>query len=495
MAAGVRPLELVVIGTGFGGLGAGVMARRLGITDVVLVERSASIGGTWRDNTYPGCACDIPAHLYSFSFAPNPDWSRTYPTQAELEAYLGRVTDEFDLRRSIRFGFEVARLRWVDAEQEWEVESTTGEVLHARSVISATGPLSRPATPDIEGLGSFAGPVFHSAAWDHSVDLSGRRVGLIGTGASAVQIAPAVADEVERLTVFQRTAPWVLPRDDRPTPDWRRRLHRRVPVLQRLQRLRHYIRQELLVAAFLGDGRLARALRARVRTEVRAVIDASFPEPHEAEALVPAYEPGCKRILLSNDWYPTLAREDVGLVTAPIERVTPGGVRTADGTEHRLDALVLATGFAVSTFPAPMVVVGRGGVDLRDHWSEGASSDLGLSVSGFPDLWFLIGPGTGLGHNSMVFMIECQLRTIADALVRRRARGCGPIELRQDVERRSYDEHRRRVARTVWATGCSSWYRDDRGRVDAVWPGTTVEYWWRTRRLRVRKYRVTVPAR
>lgn len=489
MAAGVNVLDLAVIGTGFGGLGAAVMARRRGITSLAVLERSWTVGGTWRDNTYPGCACDIPSNLYSFSFAQNPDWTRSYPTQPELETYLERVTDEFDLRPLIRFGFDVSRLVWDEGALVWRIEATDGRVVLARSVISATGPLSQPADPVLPGLADFLGPVFHSARWDHDIDLRGRRVGVVGTGASAIQVVPAIADGAGHLTVFQRTAPWVLPRDDRPTPGWRRRLYARLPFLQRLHRWRVYLRQERLAVAFLGRGRLARLFRDRVRTEVRASIDASFPDPAEADRLVPAYEPGCKRILISNDWYPTLAREDVDVVTTSIERVTERGVRAIDGVEHELDVLILATGFAVSTFPAPMTVIGRRGVDLRQHWSDGATSHLGVSVSGFPNLWFLIGPGTGLGHNSMVFMIESQLRMISGALDHQRRSGVAAIELRPEVESASYAAHTRRAARTVWATGCSSWYLDERGRVDAVWPGTTVEYWWRTRRFRPGLYR------
>lgn len=489
MADGLTTVELAIIGTGFGGLAAGRLARSLGIGSFVMLERSDSVGGTWRDNTYPGCACDIPSVLYSYSFAPNPDWSRRYPTQTEIRAYLERCTDEFGLRGSIEFGFDVDELRWVEHEDRWSVTATDGRCVSARTVISATGPLSQPAEPEIVGLDTFAGDVFHSARWDHSVSLEGRRVGVIGTGASAIQLVPAVVDEAAFVTVFQRTPPWVLPRDDPSAPAWRRRLRRAVPFLQRLQRWRVYLRQELLVVAFIGRGSLAQRFRDRVRIEARASIEASFPDATEVERLLPTHEPGCKRILISSDWYRALARQDVELVTAPIECVEPNGVRTVDGRRHEFDTLVLATGFAASSFPAPMTVVGRHGVDLRDHWSDGATSDLGLSVSGFPNLWFLIGPGTGLGHNSMVFMIESQLRYIAGAIDHGRRHGTTVLELRPEVEEADRVERRRRLATTVWASGCDSWYQDEQGRVDAIWPGTTIEYWWRTRRFRPERYR------
>lgn len=490
-------VELAIVGTGFGGLAAGRLARSIGIESFVLLERSDSIGGTWRDNTYPGCACDIPSVLYSFSFAPNPDWSRRYPTQVEIRAYLERCTDDFGLRDAIEFGFDVEELRWDEHEGAWSVTATDGRCVSARTVICATGPLSQPATPDIAGLDSFDGDVFHSARWDHSLPLHGRKLGVIGTGASAIQLVPAIVDMATSVTVFQRTPPWVLPRDDRSVPEWRRRLHRAAPFLQRVQRWRVYLRQELSVVAFIGRGSLARRFRDRVRTEARAAIEVSFPDAVEAERLLPSYEPGCKRILISSDWYPTLGRADVTLVSEPIERVEAHGVRSTDGRRHEVDTLVLATGFAASSFPAPMTVIGRQGVDLRAHWADGVVSDLGLSVSGFPNLWFLIGPGTGLGHNSMVFMIECQLRYIAGAIAHARRHGSTVLEVRTEVEEADRVERRRRMATTVWASGCDSWYQDDQGRVDAVWPGTTIEYWWRTRRFRPERYRMIdgAPAR
>jgi cation diffusion facilitator CzcD-associated flavoprotein CzcO len=481
-------LELAIIGSGFGGLGAGVMAKRHGIDSFVILERADAVGGTWRDNTYPGCACDIPSHLYSFSFAPNPEWSRSYPAQPELESYLERVTDEQGLRTHIRLGFTVRELRWIETEQCWLAEGTDGRAVRARSVICATGPLSQPSIPAIEGLADFDGAMFHSAKWDHAHDLAGERVGVIGTGASSIQLVPAIAPEVDSVTVFQRTPSWVLPRDDRPAPQWRRRLYRRVPFLQRLHRWRIYFRQELLAAAFIGRGRLSQKMTQGVIEQTHAQIAASINDSTLADALVPDYKPGCKRLLISNDWYPTLARDDVELVSTAIERITPGGIRTVDGVDHDLDTIVFATGFSVTDFPAPMRISGRNDEDLADHWVDGASTDFGTSVSGYPNLWFLAGPGTGLGHNSLVFMIEVQLQLIGGALDHMRENGLATVELRAEVESASYAELQRRISTTVWASGCSSWYRTDDGRVDTLWPGTTLEYWWRARRFRPSRY-------
>jgi cation diffusion facilitator CzcD-associated flavoprotein CzcO len=484
-------VEVAIIGSGFGGLGAGVMSLEQGIDSFVILERAKTVGGTWRDNTYPGCACDIPSHLYSFSFAQNPEWSRSYPAQPEIEEYLKRVTDHYNLHSHIRFGFDVAEVRWLDDQACWSITSRAGDTVLASAVISATGPLSQPATPDFPGLSDFAGDVFHSANWRHDVPMDGKRVGVVGTGASAIQLVPAIADNCGHLDVFQRTPPWVLPRDDRPAPSWRRHLYRALPFLQRLHRWRIYVRQEFLSLAFLGNGKIAKGMTARIMEETKTLIDASFPDPDEAAALLPSFKPGCKRLLISNDWYASLAKPNVEIITSSIASVDATGVTTTDGEHHSLDVLILATGFAVTDFPSPLTVVGRGGMGLADHWKDGASTDFGITVSGFPNLWFLAGPGTGLGHNSIVFMIQVQLQQIGRALKYMRSESVATLELRPEVEAASYAELQRRVATTVWASGCSSWYVRDDGRVDTIWPGTTTEYWWRARRFAPDRYLTT----
>ena len=487
-------VDLAIIGSGFAGLGAGVMALEEGIDSFVILERARAVGGTWRDNTYPGCACDIPSHLYSFSFAQNPEWTRSYPAQPEIEEYLERVTDHFGLRSRIRFRFDVDSVTWDDAAGQWKITSCDGERVFASAVICATGPLSQPTIPDIPGLDRFGGAVFHSASWRHDIDLEGRRVGVVGTGASAIQLVPEIVGTVAHLDVFQRTPPWVLPRDDRPSPAWRRRLYRRVPFLQRLHRWRIYLRQELLATAFLGRGRVARAMADRIKEETKTMIAASFADDAQAASLVPDYVPGCKRLLISNDWYPAIARPEVSIVSASIDRFDETGIVTADGHHHDLDVVIMATGFAVSSFPSPLTIIGRDGTDLRDHWSNGASTDFGLTVSGYPNLWFLAGPGTGLGHNSIIFMIEVQLQQIGAALRHMRTKEVSVLELRPEIEASSYAEVQRRIARTVWSSGCSSWYVSDDGRVDTIWPGTTTEYWWRARRFDADRY-VETPGR
>jgi len=485
-------LDVIIIGAGVGGLAAGVMARDLGQRFKIL-DRGKTVGGTWRDNTYPGCACDVPSHLYSLSFAQNPDWTRSYPRQPEIEAYLEKVTDSLDLRRSIDFGCEITGLRWEDRQCHWIVSIAGGTERRARSVIMATGPLSRPSLPDIEGLESFGGTLFHSARWDHSHDLRGARVAVIGTGASAIQFVPEIAPLAEKVTVFQRTPAWVLPRDDRPAPQWRRKLYRAFPPLQRLHRWRVYLRQEMLSAAFVGRGRTARGLAARIKAEVRSQIETSISDPSLQEKLVPDYEPGCKRLLISNDWYPALARENVDVCVEGVVRITHSGLVTSDGVEHDVDTIILGTGFAASDFPGPVSVLGERGLDLAERWREGAATHLGITVDGFPNLYYLAGPNTGLGHNSIIFMIEAQLHHVRGAMRHQLRRGKSATTVSNRAVARFYDGVQRRLDRTVWTTGCSSWYRSAAGQVDTLWPGTTVEYWVRTRWFRPSNHRAVSP--
>lgn len=479
--------RVVVIGAGFAGIGAAILLRQAGYTDVTVLEQADEVGGTWRDNTYPGCACDVPSNLYSFSFEPNPDWTRAYPSQPEIEEYLVRTVDRHNLRPCIRFGTTVTELRWDDDAGCWEVHTAGGEVLTADVVLNGTGPLSKPSVPDIPGLDAFAGTVFHSARWRHDHDLTGERVAVIGTGASSIQFVPEIAPAAAHVDVFQRTPPWVLSRDDRPVPAWRRRLYARVPALQRLHRWRIYGRQELLALAFLGRPKVTERVIAMGTEHIAEFVD----DPDLRAAVTPDYSPGCKRLLISNDWYPTLVRPDVDLVTSPIERIEPEGVVTADGELHRADTVVLGTGFAATDFLAPMRVVGRDGVELSEAWRDGAATHLGIAVAGFPNLFLLAGPSTGLGHNSIVFMIESQLHYVLGALRHRERTGHAVLDVRPDVQADSYREVQRRMGRTVWASGCDSWYRSEDGRIDTLWPGFTVEYWWRTRRFDPGSYRAT----
>lgn len=470
---------IAIIGAGFAGLAMGARLKQAGIEGFTLYERADAVGGTWRENTYPGCACDVPSHLYSFSFAQNPDWTRAYSPQAEIEAYLERCRDALGLRPHIRFGCEIAEMRFDAATLGWRLLSSTGETIEADVVVNATGPLNRVSIPAIPGLDGFEGTVFHSAQWRHDHPLSGKRVALIGTGASAIQIAPEIAPVVEKLSVFQRTPPWVLPRRDRAYLPLEKKLFRFLPGFQRMYRYGIYWLQEFGALLFLGSPTMSRLAEKGARAYLRRQV----VDPALRARVTPDYAIGCKRILLSNDWYRTLQRENVALVTDGISEVRPNAIATRDGREHPVDTIILATGFAATDFLAPMKVFGRTGAELSDAWKNGAATHLGITVAGFPNFFLLVGPNTGLGHNSIIFMIEAQVRYVLQA-IRQIARGpADALELREDVQTASYGDVQMRMKATVWQSGCKSWYQSADGRNDTLWPGFTFDYWWRARRF------------
>lgn len=478
--------DVVIIGAGFAGLCAAIRMRQDGWRDVVVLEASDRLGGTWRDNTYPGCACDVASHLYSLSFAPKADWSRHYGGQEEILAYLEACADRFGVRPAIRFGAEVRRLAWVDAADRWAVELRDGGVLHARQVVSATGPLNRPALPEVPGQGDFRGPSFHSMHWDHRVDLQGKRVAVVGTGASAIQIVPAIADQVGELLVFQRTAPWVLPKGDGPIPRPVQALFRWGP-LRWLHRQWLYWRHEAKALAFLGSGGARWVAEGLARRHLRRELG---DRPALLAKATPRFAMGCKRVLLSNDWYPTLRAPRVRLIADGVGRVEAEGLRGTDGTFYPVDVIVWATGYQVADALLPMEVIGPRGRRLAEVWeAEGAPTYLGVATPGFPNLWFLVGPNTGLGHNSIIFMIESQVSLIRRALARLRRRGGRRIEVRRGAQRRFARWLDARMARTVWLSGCRSWYLDRRGRNTTLWPSWTWRYWLATRLPRWRAFR------
>ncbi|WP_460107903.1 flavin-containing monooxygenase [Streptomyces sp. YKOK-J1] len=480
-------VRVAVIGSGFGGLGAAVRLRREGITDFVVLERADGVGGTWRDNSYPGCACDVPSHLYSFSFAPNPDWPRTFSGQEHIRAYLEHVTDVFGLRPHIRFGAEVKLMRWDGERLRWEIE-TAGGTLTADVVVSATGPLSDPKTPEIPGLESFPGKVFHSARWDHDYDLRGKRVAMVGTGASAIQIVPAIQRQVGRLTLFQRTPPWVMPRMDRAISAAERRLHQALPVTTRLRRGLLWGIRELQVQAFTKHpDELGLVERLAKRNMARAVKD-----PALRAKLTPDYRIGCKRILLSSEYYPALARPNVDVVASGLSEIRGSTVVAADGSEAEVDAIIFGTGFHVTDMPIAERVVGAEGVTLAETWKGGMRALRGASAAGFPNWMTIIGPNTGLGNSSMILMIESQLNYMADYLRQLDVLG-GRTAL--DARPAAVDawnhEVQERMKRTVWNTGgCTSWYLDPSGRNTTIWPGTTAEFRRATRRVDLAEYEV-----
>ncbi|MCL2536305.1 MAG: NAD(P)/FAD-dependent oxidoreductase [Nocardiaceae bacterium] len=480
--------SITIIGAGFGGITMALELRRAGLTDITILEQSDDVGGVWRDNTYPGAACDVPSPLYSIAAEPNPEWGRRFAEQPDILAYLRDIADRHGLRPLIRFGVTVAAAEFDEHTNRWSVHTTDGEVIESDVLIAAVGQLSRPALPAIVGRETFAGPAFHSAQWDHDVPLAGKRVAVIGTGASAIQFVPAIASHVRRLTLFQRSAPWILPKPDRVYHDWHHRLFRSVPATLRGERLLTWGTFELLTVGLLHTpqrGGFAGAL-------ARRHLEKQVSDPALRAALTPDYEPGCKRMLLSDDYYPALTRGNVDLVVDGIERIEPDGVRTVDGVLHPADVLVYGTGFTATEFLAPMTVRGRAGRTLDDAWTDGAHAYLGITTAGFPNFFMLYGPNTNLGSGSIVYMLESQARHITGLvgwLVEQP--GCA-VEVDAGVERRFDARIQSRLADSVWSM-CSSWYRTASGRITTNWPGTVTAYRRRTRRPDRRDYRVTGP--
>jgi cation diffusion facilitator CzcD-associated flavoprotein CzcO len=465
-------VPVAVIGTGFAGLGMAIRLRQMGFDEFVVLERAGEVGGTWRDNTYPGCQCDVPSHLYSLSFAPNPDWTRTFSMQPEIGAYLERVADDFDVRRFVRFGAEVTSAAWDEPRARWVIETAQG-TLEADVVVSGVGALSEPSIPELPGLERFEGAVFHSAAWDHDYDLEGKRVAVVGTGASAIQFIPHIQPKVRSLALFQRTPPWVMPHPDRRLSKFEHRVYRAFPLARRLMRDGIYWAREGSVLAFMHP-RLMKRIGERI---ARRHLAKQVPDPGLRRKLTPSYRMGCKRVLLSNDYFPALQQPNVELVTDGIEEVRAHSVVDRHGVERDVDAIIFGTGFHVIDMPFATRVAGRGGATLAERWDRGMKAHKGTSIPGFPNLFMLLGPNTGLGHNSVVFMIEAQIQYVAEALRLMRERRAGSIEVRPEVVEAYDADIQERLDGSVWNTGgCASWYLDDEGRNSVIWPGFTWPY-------------------
>jgi cation diffusion facilitator CzcD-associated flavoprotein CzcO len=473
----------VVVGSGFAGIGAAIKLKESGRHDFVILEKADDLGGTWRDNTYPGAACDVQSHLYSFSFAPNPGWSRMFSPQEEIWQYLRDCAQRYGVTPHIRYRQRVTGAHFDEEAGVWRVEVDGVERWTADALVMGVGALHEPRIPDLAGASDFAGPAFHSAHWRHDVDLTGARVAVVGTGASAVQFVPEIADRVAHLDVYQRTPPWVIPRGDRPISDRERMMFSRHPAAQRLARHAVYWTREVSVLGFALSPRLMKGVEWLARRHIaRQVTD-----PEVAAKVTPGYQIGCKRILISNDWYPTLQRDHVDLVADPVIRLTRTGVVAADGAERPADVVVYGTGFVVSGNLTRIAVTGRGGRSLRQEWErDGENAYLGMTVHGFPNLFLLIGPNTGLGHSSMIFMIEAQLAHLLQALDL--LDRTGYVEVRADVQREFAREVQGALDHTVWNSGCASWYLDRHGRNVAIWPGFSWSFRLRTRRLRRSDY-------
>ena len=460
--------RVAIVGTGFSGIGMAIRLKQEGEHDFVLLERAADIGGTWRDNTYPGCRCDVPSHLYSFSFAPNPNWSSTFSPQPEILDYLKETANSHGVLPHVSFNTELEAAAWDRDEQLWRIE-TSKEAITAEVLIAAQGPLSDPSLPKVPGLESFQGKAFHSAQWDHDHDLDGERVAVIGTGASAIQFVPEIQPRVGKLHVFQRTAPWVVPHRNRPMKRWERAIYRLFPPVQLAMRAGIYWARESFVLQFRH-----RAVGKLLERIPMMHMHKQIEDPELRRKLTPDYSIGCKRILPTNEWYPALAKPNVEVITGGLTEVRPRSVVAEDGTEREVDTIIFGTGFHVTDVPIADRVTGRDGRTLTETWNGSMRAYKGTTVAGYPNLFFLVGPNTGLGHTSIVFMIESQIAYVLDALRTMRRRGARTLEVREQAQTAYNAELDRMTEGTVWVSGgCQSYYIDRNGHNSALWPTYT----------------------
>lgn len=454
----------------------GIRLKEAGINSFVILESAGTVGGTWRDNDYPGCACDIPSHLYSFSFEQSAAWSRMFPLKDEIWAYLEHCVDKYALAGHLRLNSTVDKAVFDEATLDWTVTTADGRSVTGRALVSGMGALNRPAYPEIPGLSRFEGRSFHSARWDHGFDLDGKTVAVVGTGASAIQFVPQIADRVGRLLVFQRTPPWIVPKLDRTIYRWEHFLYRHVPLARFLFRYFIYWRQEARGIGFTIDSRLMR----RAKNIAMRHLQAQVSNEQLRAKLLPEYTIGCKRILISSDYYPSLQKDNIHLMTNGIRDVTADSIIECNGHEHEVDAIILATGFRATDPIAPTRIFGIGGRELSQDWRNGPEAFLGISVAGYPNLFFLVGPNTGLGHNSMIFMIESQIRYTIKMLRQMHRHGIKTVDVKTESQERFNRKLQRNLAKTVWQSGCKSWYLTEDGKNSSIWPAASFMYWART---------------
>jgi cation diffusion facilitator CzcD-associated flavoprotein CzcO len=464
--------EVLIIGAGFGGLGTAIRLRQQGVSDIVILERADEVGGTWRDNSYPGAACDIPSNLYSYSFAPNPDWSRAYSGSGEILGYARHLADSNDLRPLIRFGRTVSEAAFDETEGHWVVTTSEGEVFRGRSLVMASGGLANPSLPKIPGIDSFEGKRIHSARWDHSYDLKGKRVAVIGTGASAIQIIPELVKVAEKVTVFQRTPGWVMPRMDYRSPEWSKTLFRAVPATQNLLRKALFWGHESMAFSFIWSTPMT-SLVERISA---AFLKHQVSDPWMRRQLTPDFRIGCKRVLMSSEYYPALQKPNCKLITWPITTLSPKGIRTAEGIEHQVDCIVFATGFEVSKAGTPFIIRGIQGRVLAEEWARGAQAYKSVNVSGYPNLSFILGPNSGPGHNSAMVYMESQIGYIVETIKTLRDQKLRLLDVKPDVQATYNRAIQKRLARTNWNSGCKSWYLTEDGYNATMYPGFATQY-------------------
>jgi cation diffusion facilitator CzcD-associated flavoprotein CzcO len=485
-----RDLPIAVIGAGFAGIGMGIQLKKAGFENFTIFERAGEVGGTWRDNTYPGCACDVPSHVYSFSFELNPNWSRAFAESSEIQDYLLHCVEKYGLRPHLRLDTAISEAAFDADAGLWQLTTGAGETVDARFVASGVGGLVDPFHPDIKGIQGFGGEMFHTARWNHDCDLTGKRVGVIGTGASAIQVVPAIARQVERLSVFQRTAHWVMPKRDRRISRRTRRFFQRHPGAQRLLRWGLFSLSEMMGPIVFLDSPLSKiGERGSLRHLARSVED-----PELRARLTPDFQFGCKRVLVSDDYWPCFERGNVELVTEGIHEIRSDGIETVDGRQHPLDVIVLATGFALGLANAPFPITGLGGRTLDEAWRDGAVAYKGVSVSGFPNWFIMMGPNTGPGHTSVLVYTERQIDYAIQALEELVARDLLYVDVRREVMEAYNAGLQRRMRYTSWTSGCKSWYLNPDGSNHSLYPGFASEYCVRVRKFRPSEYQL-VPSR
>jgi len=482
-----RAVTVAIIGAGIAGICQAIKLREAGF-DVTIYEKAGDIGGTWRDNTYPGCSCDVPLHLYQYSFEMSPDWRNKFADHQQIKAYLDRVVEKYGLWPCIKLNCAIESAVFDAARGVWRITTADGTTDEVTLLVAGTGQLNRPQMPTIPGRESFTGDAWHSARWNHDVDLNGKHVAVIGNGASAIQFVPEIAKQAGQVTIFQRSASWVLPRPERLFYGWEKKLYRAMPWLMWLQRTRMWLNGEQLLFSFRHMGW---ALRRGHNKEAEQHV----PDPAKRAKLLPDYDPGCKRVLFSNDWWPAMGRANVAIETAGIERITATGIRTKDGVEHACDVIVYGTGFDTTHFLGPIEVKGLGGRNLRDEWKDGADAHLGIGVSGYPNFYLLYGPNTNLGHNSIIYMIECQAAYVTQIAQRLRDDDVAYVDVRATAQAEWDASVQADNANSVFAAGCTSWYKTADGRITNNWPNSTWTYKRRTRRVNWDDYAVVARSR
>lgn len=484
MAKPVKVVDVAIIGAGFAGVGVGIALKKKNINNFVIFEGDSSVGGAWRKNTYPGCGCDVPSHLYSYSFEPNPDWPEAYSKQKDIKSYIEHCTEKYQVGPHIRFNTRITHADFDEAKGVWRLTESDDSITEARVFVPAIGALSIPQYPNVKGRETFEGATSHAAAWDDTLDLTGKRVAVIGTGASAVQVVPNVAEDVAQLHVFQRTASWVIPKRNRVYTDEERQQWAKYPYKQRIERLKLYWTMETSIPALMWYPKLLEIGEAAHTKKLnRAITD-----PVLRKKLTPDYNLGCKRTLVSDDYFKTFARDNVHLITDDIVEITPKGIKTCDGAEHELDVIIFASGYAVGEPAYPFDISGLDGISLREYWGDQRKAYYGMAVSQFPNMLSIMGPNSGPGHTSVLVYQEAQYKYVAKYTQHLLSNELRYLNVKESVQEKQFISFQKRMKNSTWTSGCNSWYLNEDGTNSTMWPGFSFEFVLRTKRLNARAY-------